>query len=249
MDAIRTAVCRPFARVLELGITAAVLLLPITAVPVSAATLGSAAGNMTCLTGTDTVAISAPGVPNRYAVPADGSNLITGWSTFGGSVTGQVALLVWRPTLTAGTYTLVGESPLVTPAAGPNSFDLTVAPAAPIPVQAGDVIGLRIEATATCFLLPGAAGDGMGSLTTAAPGATETFAASPLTMSLDVAATTGTSAPPPPPPTTCDGQSTDTNADCNGNGGDKPKDHSKEPTSPDKSKGDSGSSDNSNGGN
>jgi hypothetical protein len=250
MAAIRTVVCRPFARVLALGITAAVLLLPLTSLPAAAATvIGSPVGNMTCQSGTDTVQISTAGAVNSYAVPA-GFDQITGWSTFGGAVTGQVALLVWRP-VTGLTYNLVGESPLVTPTANVlNTYDLTIAPATPITVQAGDVIGLRIETTATCFQLPGATVDVMGFvLKTPAPSATETFTADPLNMTLDVSATLGTSAPPPP--TKCDGDTKDKHTNCGSNGKDNGGDKSTDGSGGGDNKSTNGSNagDNSNSGN
>jgi hypothetical protein len=82
-----------------------------------------------------------------YTVPAGGGSIST-WSIQATAWPGPVALQVWRPTATALTYTLVGASPLVTLATSTlNTFTL----ATPIQVQAGDLLGLRIEARAACL--------------------------------------------------------------------------------------------------
>jgi hypothetical protein len=197
MDATRTASFRTFARA---GVTAtgvALLWLATGSVPVAAATaIGSATGNLGCGAGVDTVQLSTSG-GTSYAVPAGGGTL-TSWSTQVGATTGQAALLVWRPTATAGTLTLVGESPHVNLTANTvNTFTLT----APISVQAGDVLGLRVESQSYCIQSPGVTGGVIGfkSGTTPGVGQPETFAVDPLSLTLDVAATLGTAAPPPSP--------------------------------------------------
>ncbi len=75
-----------------------------------------------------------------YVVPP-GRWVVTDWSMvgsvhgFGGGL-GSIGLIVVRPT-GVGTYTVVGESPLVNPVLGPNAFTL----ASPIAVRGGDRIG------------------------------------------------------------------------------------------------------------
>ena len=72
-------------------------------------------------------------VDRNNAIPAAG--VVTGWQIYAGDTT-PVRLLVYRQS--GSNYTLVGKSPLVTPAAlGVNSFSL----ASPISVQAGDFLG------------------------------------------------------------------------------------------------------------
>lgn len=226
MDAIRTVIFRPFARAAMLAFAVGVSLVPITSIPAAAATvIGSATGNMACSAGMDTVQLSTS-AGTSFAVPT-GANLITGWSTLAGGDTGTVALLVWRPTATAGTFTLVGESPLVT--LTPNSVN-TFTLAVPISVHPMDVLGLRVQGRAECIQQPGAGTDVIGYRVgaTVAVGATETFLTDPLNLTLDVSATVGTSTPPPPPPppTGCNAHSKDTKADCAGSGGSRGEDTS-----------------------
>jgi hypothetical protein len=131
-----------------------------------------------------------------YAVPA-GGGAITAWSTLAGADTGPAALLVWHPTTAAGTYTLVGESPVVPLAANTlNQFTL----AAPINVAAGDVIGLHLGGFAEC-LNPTVAGDtvGFSAAPTPAVGGADVMTTQ-LAMTLNVSATVGAVTPPPPPP-------------------------------------------------
>jgi hypothetical protein len=198
MDATRTASFRPVGRAAAIAAGFAVLVLAITSRPVAAATvIGSAAGNLPCGSGMDTVQLSTSGATS-YAVPTGGGN-ITSWSTQVGSITGQAALLVWRPTATANTLTLVGESPHVALTANTlNTFTL----ATPIAVKAGDLLGLRVESTSYCIQSPGSVTGVIGYKlgTTPAVGLAETFAADPLNLTLDVSATLGTATPTPPPP-------------------------------------------------
>jgi len=197
MDATRVASFRPFARAGVIAAGVAAFLLGITTLPVSAATvIGSAAGNLPCGSGMDTVQLSTSGATN-YAVPAGGGP-ITSWSTQVGAITGQAALLVWRPTATADTLTLVGESPHVALTANSvNTFTL----ATPIAVKAGDLLGLRVESTSYCIQSPGSVTGVIGykAGTTPAVGQPEAFAADPLNLTLDVSATLGTATPPTPP--------------------------------------------------
>jgi hypothetical protein len=75
-----------------------------------------------------------------YVVPP-GRWVVTGWSMvgsahgFGGGL-GSIGLIVLRPTR-SGSYTVVGESPVVSPVLGPNAFTL----ASPITVRGGDRVG------------------------------------------------------------------------------------------------------------
>jgi hypothetical protein len=168
---------------------AAILVLPAVAV---AGSIGSALGTVSnCAVGFDTVQMSSSGP--TYAVPT-GGGFITAWSMQGGSATdiGPVGLQVWRPTATPGSYTLVGTSPLtsLTPSVM-NNFNL----ATPIAVQAGDLIGLRLEGPSMCATVTGNPNDVFGSAsgTTPAVGATEAFASNSSTE-LNVAATVSATA-------------------------------------------------------
>ena len=75
------------------------------------------------------------GVPS-YVVPS-GINEITSWSAQGSFTNSLMALEIWRPTTTPGSYVLVGISPAETIVNTLNTFTL----ASPISVQAGDVLG------------------------------------------------------------------------------------------------------------
>jgi hypothetical protein len=151
------------------------------AVPASAATtvLGKATGGAGCVGIMDTVQLASTSA--TYAVP--GAGTITDWSTTLALNIGSAGLLVWRPTATAGTYSLVGST---TPAAmvlGTNSFHLTT----PIPVQAGDLLGLHTEGRMDCAA-PGATGDSIG-LGTGMTGTTESFNTDLVPLTVDVSAT------------------------------------------------------------
>jgi hypothetical protein len=168
---------------------AAALLLPSTALA-SPAQIGSAQGDTQCnlLRGPfDSFQLTSQGV--SYAVPPGGTS-ITSWSVQGYSGdTGPVALEVWNPT--PPVYTLVGMSAPQTPAVGMNTFDLT---STPIPVQAGDLIGLRVEGPLTC----------MQSTQNFADSIWFDFQASGINVlhfvELNVAATVDVPVTPPPPP-------------------------------------------------
>jgi hypothetical protein len=80
-----------------------------------------------------------------YTVPAAPSGeawAITSWSARGGTSDGTAALELWRPTSTVGQFQLVSISPFATIPAG-------AVPSATvdIPVQPGDVLGLKSDAT------------------------------------------------------------------------------------------------------
>jgi hypothetical protein len=194
---------RPLARA---GATASIALIGmlLSATAALAATVGSATGTVTSTSaGFDTVQMSTT-VPGAYAVPLGGGNITT-WSTLAGPLAGPVGLQVWRPTLTTGTYVLVGASPLVT--LTPNTLN-TFTLAAPILVREGDLLGLRIEGRATYGSYTSSPADVYGSFQAANPnpagGAIDAFAAN-TSFLLDVAATVEAVIPPPPPPTSgCD---------------------------------------------
>jgi hypothetical protein len=122
---------------------AAALLLPSTAL--AATEIGSAQGSLVCtVTGFDSVQVTSSG--NTYVVPAGGSS-ITSWSVLAGPDTGPVGLEVWQPSTTT-TYTLAATVPDVTLAANTmNTFTL----AAPIAVQPGEIIGLRVDGPVACL--------------------------------------------------------------------------------------------------
>jgi len=159
--------------------------------------IGSATGLYGCGGSFNMVQSTSPlGV--SYAVPTGGA-FITSWSTDAGPFIGPVGLQVWRKT--AGSFTLVGASPeMPLSASVVNTFTL----ATPIPVQAGDLLGLRIPAStlpqaAQC--VTSAAGGAYSfaiSATAPAIGAVVAFSASP-GYQLDVAATVDTVATPPGP--------------------------------------------------
>jgi hypothetical protein len=164
----------------------------------AATVIGSPVGSgVTCGAGFDTVQVSW--TSGTYSVPP-GGGVITSWSTQAGPVPGSVGLQVWRTTATPMDYQLVGASPLVTPVASTlNSFTL----ATPIAVQAGDLLGLRIEGRAYCTQSTSSVADVYGGRLGANPsvGAVGTFIPNRWSQ-LDVAATVEAAAitPPPPPP-------------------------------------------------
>lgn len=219
MHSTRVGAIRPVAR---FGVIPAVLAsLAVLASPsagVAATSIGSVGGDITCSAGFSTVQISSSGP--SYAVPAGGGN-ITAWSTQATGTIGPVALQVWRSTGTANTYQLVGASPLVTlTSASLNTFTL----ATPIAVQAGDLLGLRLEGRALCAQTTASNTDVFGGVAGANPaaGATALFSLNRF-LDLNVEATVEAATTPPPPPT-CDRAST-----TRGHGTCKHKKHHKDP--------------------
>jgi hypothetical protein len=183
---------------------AAALLLPSTALAATAQ-IGSAQGTFPCPTGFDSVQVTSSG--NIYAVPAGGTS-ITSWSVLAGPAdTGPVGLEVWQ----AGappSYTLIASVPDVTLTA--NSLN-TFTPATPIPVTAGELIGLRVDGPLLCqALILDANGfpsttDSFGySVGPATPvGGTTPMNNIVQSYQLNIAASVDvTIKPPPPPPTT-----------------------------------------------
>jgi hypothetical protein len=127
---------------------AAALVLPTTAL---AATTQIGSTSLTgiplaCTAGSDLVQSMSAGA--SYAVPSSGTS-ITSWSIQAGAAdTGSAALEVWTPTATPNLYQLAGISALEPLTAGTvNTFDLA---GSPIPVVAGDLLGLHVEGLVTC---------------------------------------------------------------------------------------------------
>src|ERR1700694_3624501 len=248
---------RPFARagaIASIGLIGMVF--SANAVFAASPVIGAAVGNTTCPAGFHTVQISP-----AYAVPVGGGS-ISSWTTQSGPLAGIVGLEVWTPTSTTGTYQLVQVSPLVTPLANSlMTFPLTP----PIPVNEGDLLGLRIESNAYCFQYTAGGTDTYGGHLGATPavGGTAIFGSN--AGSLDVEATVDAAVitpPPPPPPTGCDSTGTfasdataipasDSTATSNGNSTDKStKDSTDKSTkdSSDQSKKDKSAKDQSTGG-
>ena len=104
----------------------------------------------------DSVQLSSADPLVSYMVPGAGS--ITQWNTQSLGLPGSVGLQVWRlfapatPTALAQ-YQLVGSSPTVVPTG--TALTLTN----PITVQAGDMIGMRMEGVVACGHRTGAVGD------------------------------------------------------------------------------------------
>ncbi len=126
------------------------------------------------------------GVPS-YVVPS-GINEITSWSAQGSFTNSLMALEIWRPTTTPGSYVLVGISPAETIVNTLNTFTL----ASPISVQAGDVLGQGSSALSDfCFVTDsGPAGDvvGLAALGSTSPGTTVAFTDVPFAGELNMAA-------------------------------------------------------------
>jgi hypothetical protein len=86
----------------------------------------------------------------EYVVPS-GTWSITSWSTYAGPHGGSMSLMVFRPTMTPGSYTVVGESPVESlTASSLNTFTLST----PIGVQGDDLLGLW-ESGADCNVASG----------------------------------------------------------------------------------------------
>lgn len=191
MRTARAVIHRPFCRA---GLIATLSLIATLASSVSAGAatvIGSAAGDVPCSAGMDTVQVASP---VSYSVPAGGGT-ITDWSTFAGPDLGPVALEVWRPSATPGTYTLVDIGPSTPLTANTlNNFHLVSA----MNVQANDVLGLRLEGQATCLQYTGVLAEQYGYVVQATPlkGAVAVMRAVPY-YRLDVSATVNTAGPLP----------------------------------------------------
>ncbi len=195
MGAHRAATIRASVRSGLVAVALAAAMWGTAAIPVSAATVGATGAAIACAPGLDTIQLTSTGA--SYAVPTGGGQL-TDWSTQSGPETGPAALLVWRPTAVAGTYTLVGVSPFV--ALTPNAMNTTKL-AAPIGVQAGDLLGVRTQGMTDC-LMYSTAGNSIGYYNLAplaAAGGSEAFTTHPRAFDLNVSVTVGAGAPAPTP--------------------------------------------------
>jgi hypothetical protein len=182
----RRVTFRPGARVGTIAASlaaAASLLLPNTVLATTQTVIGSAQGDFNCGGVTaDTVQISSSGP--SYAVPTGGVS-ISAWYFEVGSDTGSVNLLVWTPTAPS-TYTLVAVSPTVDLADSTSTFTLDT----PIPVHAGDVIGLRLSGALTCASSTWNSADTIGiSFSTTAAGGTLSIDRVGVALRLNVGAT------------------------------------------------------------
>lgn len=129
---------------------AAALVLPTTALAATASigsTLSPDQIAFPCSGGVD--AVQSVGGGASYAVPS-GATSITSWSIQPGPHdAGSAALEVWMPTATPTVYELLRISALEPLTPGTlNTFDLS---ATPIPVAAGDLLGLHVEGNINCF--------------------------------------------------------------------------------------------------
>ena len=177
---------------------AAALLLPTTALAATTE-IGSAAENQQCNIGAfDSVQVTSSGA--SYAVPTGGTSIIS-WSVQAGPDTGSLGLEIWRPTAPP-TYTLVDSTPVTTLTADSlNIFTLTK----PIVVQAGDLLGLRVEGAVSCSTSTVSFSDvvGLSAPNLVAPTAGATAVLSPVGFDelLNVAATVDMTVAPPTPTT------------------------------------------------
>jgi len=198
MHSTRVRAFRPIARMGAIASSLAIIaMLALPNAASAATTIGSTAGTTSCNGGLDLVQTSTSLTSPSYVVPTAGD--ITSWSTLAGLSLNQIGLQVWRLSLAPATYQLVGASPLVT---SPLPNVLSTFPlATPIPVLAGDLLGMRVEGPATC-LQPGLPGDNLGYFVGLNPAvlAVEVMNAYTVDALLNISATIGTVTPPPPPP-------------------------------------------------
>lgn len=178
---------------------AAALVLPTTALAGSTqiGALSPGQGDYAC-SGIDVVQSMSGG--SSYAVPSGGTS-ITSWSIQAGATdAGSAALEVWTPTATPTIYQLVGISPLesLTPDTL-NTFDLS---SSPIPVIAGDLLGLHVEGNVSCAFYTGNTATGsadliqIGTGPTPGVGADETLNQSGQAAELNIVATVEVTTPP-----------------------------------------------------
>jgi Domain of unknown function DUF11 len=127
------------------------------AVPASAGaiTVGAVAGSDpgTCKSINEAVflAQTASSGPS-YAVPS-GGGLITSWQTSYGSSGAFLSMVVLRVTANPALYTVVGSDSETLPSPISANHISSFAPASPILVQAGDIVGLQIPSSSetACF--------------------------------------------------------------------------------------------------
>lgn len=146
---------RPALVLRRLGVLSACLTLLLVGDASAATTeIGRAQGQtlLLCQTGTTAVQVTTGSGTPSYSIPA-GGGLLTSWSTSAAPDQGSaqiVQLLVWRADPSdPRRFTLVAASPEMTLTPGIlNTFGLTPA----LPVQAGDLLGLRVvSGPASCF--------------------------------------------------------------------------------------------------
>jgi hypothetical protein len=220
MDSVKVEALRPVTRAAVIASSLALFAMILSPHSALAATvIGSPTGSVPCAGQFDTVQMTSA---VSYTVPAGGGT-ITSWSTLADATNlGPVGLEVWRPTTTQFSYLLVGLSPLMTLTPSTlNTFNL----AAPIAVQAGDLLGLRIEGAAACGQATPGTTYGYHLGATPAVGVVTQFGFSN-TFQLDVEATLGSVTPPPPPPSTgCDSAGSSTGDDrCKDDSSGQPRD-------------------------
>jgi len=115
----------------------------VAAAPAPAATLGQLAAGPEAVPCTNVTRVQDSAATNSYTAPAAG--VITSWSTRAGAIAGQMRLKVMRRTADPAQFAVVGESGLETLSpASVNTFSTS------LPVQAGDLIGVRTEGGAAC---------------------------------------------------------------------------------------------------
>jgi hypothetical protein len=208
------------ARTTLLAVLMASVLMAVPSGAGAATTIGQTVSPGSCTAGPTRLQTTSPG--SLYAAPSEG--VITSWSFQAGNAVPSLKFKVGRPA-GGNLYTIIGESPLTTPAANIlNTFPIQIS------VQAGDLIGFYVGVAGQCGItgIPGyvhsaAAGD-------IVPPNTATFTPLPAQMvQLDVSAqlepdcdkdgfgdetqdqnlsscAPGTIPPPPPGGPTCKGQ-------------------------------------------
>jgi hypothetical protein len=145
----------------------------LTAMPAAAATqIGQTGAPANTCANNDSLVQAGTAGPPGYAVPA-GLGVITNWSFQGHAMTpGTGRMVVWRPTAVANQFTVVGKTAVESFAAG----TVTTFPAR-IPVQPGDVLGMRMSPAGFCLVGGLPVGDVVRSNNVSEPeeGSTQTF--------------------------------------------------------------------------
>jgi hypothetical protein len=210
MSSQRVVAFRPVARVGLIASSLALLAMLLSPTPTLAATTLGTTGDLidvVCFNPSqDSVQLSSADPAVSYTVAAAGN--ITSWNTQSIGLPGLVGLQVWRLSAPAtqtspAFYMLVGASPTVVPTGTPITL------ANPIAVQAGDMIGMRMEGLVACGHRTGALGDTWATAAGTIPAlpvlGTEPFATPTTSFRLNISATIAdVTPPPPPPPTGCD---------------------------------------------
>jgi hypothetical protein len=210
MGSRRLVLFRPAARVGLIASSLALLATLLSPNPtLAASTLGTTGDpiDVVCsFPSQDSIQLSSGTPTISYTVPAAGT--IASWNTQSIGLPGKVGLQVWRlsAAATANTpavYMLVGASPTVVP----TGTAINLAPQ--IAVQAGDMIGMRMEGLVACGHRTGAPGDtwtsAFGTIPSLPALGTEAFSAPTSMFRLNISATMGSATTPPP--STCDNPS------------------------------------------